>query len=108
VDAKTTYTEISPQGNLAEWSLVHAGRVIATVKPIIDSFSPGVILYVIAWPDGRVSDLANLTRVKDAAAGIAERGPPSRNRRDLHWRCNRAGEPVAGPLVSANPSEGMS
>jgi hypothetical protein len=30
------------------------------------------------WPDGRLSDLANLSRIKDAAVTILERGPPGK------------------------------
>jgi hypothetical protein len=32
------------------------------------------------WPDGRVSDMGDLTRIRDVAAAICERGPPARNR----------------------------
>ena len=42
-------------------------------------------MWRIAWPDGRLSDMANLSRAKDAAQAIAERGPPARNRRQLRW-----------------------
>ena len=44
------------------------------------------------WPgmwrvryDGNLSDMANLSRARDAAVAIAERGPPERNGRRLHW-----------------------
>jgi hypothetical protein len=42
-------------------------------------------MWRIAWPDGQ-SDMANLTRIRDAAAAICERGPPARNRRGFHWK----------------------
>jgi hypothetical protein len=42
-------------------------------------------LWRIKWPDGRVSDYGNLSRIKDAAASICERGPPARNRRRFRW-----------------------
>ena len=61
-------------------------------------------MYRIQWPDGTLSDLANLTRIKDAAEAITERGPPSRNRRDLCWK--QAGEPPTAPLVDANSPAG--
>jgi hypothetical protein len=37
-------------------------------------------MWRIAWPDGRLSDMVNLTRARDAAQVIAERGPPKRNK----------------------------
>jgi len=33
-----------------------------------------------------LSDIANLSRIKDAAAAICERGPPARNRRLFTWK----------------------
>jgi hypothetical protein len=44
------------------------------------------IMFVIVWPDGEQSDIANLSRAKDAAEVIAERGPPPRNRQRFHWK----------------------
>jgi hypothetical protein len=43
-------------------------------------------LWRMHWPDRRVSDLCNLTRIMDAALAICERGPPERDRRSLHWK----------------------
>jgi hypothetical protein len=43
-------------------------------------------MWRIRWPDGSTSDMVNLSRAKDAAAIIAERGPPERNRRLFHWK----------------------
>jgi hypothetical protein len=40
----------------------------------------------ISWPDGRLSDIANLSRIKDAAIAICERGPPARNRQLFNWK----------------------
>jgi hypothetical protein len=61
------------------------------------------------WPgmwrvryDGNLSDMANLSRAKDAAMAIAERGPPGRNRQRLHWHKTPVGEPLRSPLVSPN------
>jgi hypothetical protein len=42
-------------------------------------------MWRMIWPDGQLSDLANLSRIRDAAATICERGPPARNRRRFHW-----------------------
>ena len=43
-------------------------------------------MWRILWPDGQLSDMANLARIKDAAAVLCERGPPPRNRRRFHWK----------------------
>jgi hypothetical protein len=44
------------------------------------------VMWRMSWPDGRLSDMANLSRVKDAAIAICERGPPARNRRLFTWK----------------------
>ena len=49
-----------------------AQNPLATVVP--DDRWPG--MWRIASPDGRLSDMVNLSRAKDAAVAIAERGPP--------------------------------
>jgi hypothetical protein len=53
-------------------------------EPMVFVVSSGP-LFRLAWPDGRVSDHCNLSRIKDAAASICERGPPARNRRRFRW-----------------------
>jgi len=65
-----------------DWSLHYSGSCLAHVVP--DDAWPG--MWRIQWPDGRCSDMANLSRAKDAAAAIAEREPPPRNRRRFHWK----------------------
>jgi hypothetical protein len=40
-------------------------------------------------PDGQISDLANLSRIKDAAADICDRGPPRRNRAYFKWKAEQ-------------------
>ncbi len=71
---------------------------LATVVP--DTRWPD--MWRIAWPDGQISDMVNLTRAKDAAVAIAERGPPSRYQRLLWWKlCIEDGR--IAPLVSLNP-----
>jgi hypothetical protein len=59
------------------WSLHYGNntRAIATVVPDIDWLDSSI--YRIHWPDGWVSDLGNLSRIKDAAEVLAERGPPA-------------------------------
>jgi hypothetical protein len=49
-------------------------------------------MWRMVWPDGLVSDMGNLSRIRDAAAVICERGPPIRNRRRFNWK---AAEPDA-------------
>jgi hypothetical protein len=61
-----------------DWSLHYSGSCLA--------HAPGPACGASSGPDGRCSDMANLSRAKDAAAAIAERGPPPRNRRRFHWK----------------------
>ena len=57
-------------------------------------------MWRVAWPDGRLSDMVNLTRAKDAAVVIAERGPPARNHLRLRWkRIGPVGEAVGSSVV---------
>lgn len=61
-------------------------RPLATVVP--DSQWQG--MWRIAWPDGRLSDMANLSRAKDAAEAICATG---RDCSLFHWKrhaCERA------------------
>jgi hypothetical protein len=70
-------------------------RPLATVVP--DSQWRG--MWRIAWPDGRLSDMANLTRAKDAAEVICATG---RDSALLHWKrhaCERAAEARTGDLT---------
>jgi hypothetical protein len=64
-------------------------------------------MWRIIWPDGRVSIAVNLARAKDAAAAIAERGPPARNRHRLRWVSDRSeslyGARTRVPRVPAYP-----
>jgi hypothetical protein len=41
-------------------------------------------MWRMVWPDGRLSDMANLTRIKDAAVAICAASPPERDRQRLH------------------------
>ena len=52
------------------------------IELVPDDVHPG--MWRMQSPDGGLSDMVNLARAKDAAD--AERGPPVRNRADLHWR----------------------
>jgi hypothetical protein len=63
------------------------------VHIVPDARYPG--MWRMAWPDGRLSDMANLSRIKDAAVAICERGPPARNRRRFIWKKDRSKTAVA-------------
>jgi hypothetical protein len=47
-------------------------------------------LWRVVLPDGRRSDPVNVTRAKDIAWALAERGPPPRNSQRLHWKKDRS------------------
>jgi hypothetical protein len=79
------------------WQL-HCGTSSAIATVIPDRQHPD--LFRINWPSGETSDIANLTRAKDAAEIAAERGPPPRNRRDLRWK--QAGQRSASPPMRQN------
>lgn len=59
-----------PQVTRRFWSLHHGRSLKPLVRIVPDAGSP---LYRIEWPDIGLSDLANLTRCKDAALTWAER-----------------------------------
>jgi len=54
------------------------------VKVVPDDNYPD--MWQMCWPDGQLSDLANLPWIKDAAAEICDRGPPRRDRRRFNWK----------------------
>jgi hypothetical protein len=94
----------------ARWSL-HYGtnaRALTTVVP--DAVYPD--MWRILWPDGRVSDLGNLTRIRDAALDIAQRGPPRRYEKLFRWqkmawaRDAERNSPSACRVGSVSNSEG--
>jgi len=70
-------------------------RPLAEIVP--DTHWPN--MWRIAWPDGRLSDMTNLSRARDAAQVIAERGPPARDRMLLRWQIKPLGEAATAPLV---------
>jgi hypothetical protein len=87
---------ITPTPNAQVQYCLHYGsnrRPLATVVP--DAQWPG--MFRIAWPDGQLSDMANLSRTKDAAMAIAERGPPRRDARHLHWKIDARERPAEAP-----------
>lgn len=81
------------RGKPTGWALLSGTTVLVRVLP--DGAQPGV--WRVVWPDGRTSDLVNLARAKDAAAALAERGPPVRDHRLLHWRLDHSERHSGGP-----------
>jgi hypothetical protein len=73
---------------------------LARVVP--DGRYPG--MWRIAWGDGFLSDMVNLARAKDAGAVLAQRGPPARDVRRLHWKQERLeSRSEASPVRSFEP-----
>jgi hypothetical protein len=71
---------------------LHYGQAqspLVWVEP--DSVYPG--MWRVVWPDGRVSDMVNLARAKDAALVLCQRGPPARDLVRLHWRISPLDSP---------------
>ena len=48
-------------------------------------------MWRVALTDGSLSDMTNLTRAKDAAVVMADRGPPRRNQSQLRWKTASVG-----------------
>jgi hypothetical protein len=58
-------------------------------------------MYRIHWPDGALSDMANLSRAKDAAMAICIRASHGRDRNLLHWKKRpRENGATASPVCS--------
>jgi len=50
-------------------------------------------MWRVVFPDGSLSDMANLSRAKDAASVMADRGPPRRDQSLFHWKMHRETTP---------------
>jgi hypothetical protein len=76
---------------------LHYGSAQSPLVVIVpDDQWPG--MYRLAEPDGRrQSDMVNLSRAKDAAVAICERGPPGRNRRTFRWHPHTSKTGVEAP-----------
>jgi len=81
----------NPQTNSAQVELFYGTARAPLARAVPDDRYPS--MWRIAWPDGRVSDMTNLTRARDAAAAICERGPPARNRRLFRWERDTSRRP---------------
>jgi hypothetical protein len=78
---------------------LYYGSTLLAFLVVPDSVYPS--MYRVKWPDGRLSDICNLSRAKDAAVACAERGPPRRrDTRMFRWKAWRAVR--AGPLARLN------
>jgi hypothetical protein len=83
------HLQVSPAVPHAHPQLLYYGSAatpLVRVMPDIDFPN----MWRMIRPDGQISDLANLARVKDAALALCERGPPARNPQRLHWRIDRS------------------
>jgi hypothetical protein len=54
------------------------------VRVVPDDRWPG--MWRMIWPDGQQSDMANLSRIKDAAVDICQRSAPGKDRLRFHWK----------------------
>ena len=73
---------------------MHYGNAgIPLVRVVPDARWSG--MWRMIWPDLQLSDMTNLTRCKDAAAEICDRGPPRSDRRRFHWKLFRPEPAIA-------------
>ena len=90
-DAKSSVSRLS--GPLAritratEHHLHYGGSQKPIFRVVPDAVYAG--MWRVVLPDGSLSDMANLTRAKDAAFVMADRGPPRRNQSQLQWKTQR-------------------
>jgi hypothetical protein len=84
----------NPNGHAAQlvWSLHYGGARL--VRVVSDKRWRG--MWRLAWADGRTSDLSNLTRIRDAAEVICQRGPPHRDPQLFRWQRIKPLEDAAG------------
>jgi hypothetical protein len=59
----------------------NGGLPMVRIAP--DASCPG--MWRMHWPDGQMSDMGELARIRDEATEICERGPPTRDRRSFKW-----------------------
>ena len=80
------------------WSLRYGDALTPIALVVPDNRWSG--MWRMRWPDGRLSDMASLTRAIDAASAICERGPPRRNARLFHWKKDRRERPANAPPIA--------
>jgi hypothetical protein len=86
-----------PQKIQTQTYALHNGSVQPMVVVVPDDRWPG--MYRLACLDDQLSDMANLSRAKDAAVAICERGPPRRNQHLLQWKICPVRDAQNWPLV---------
>jgi hypothetical protein len=84
------------------YSLRYGSHPIAEVIP--DKTWPG--MWRVRTPEGHLSDMANLTRAKDAAFVMTQRGPPERNGQHLRWKKAPVGDAQKRLVVSPTQQDG--
>jgi hypothetical protein len=87
------------------YGLHYGDAATALVRILPDEQWAG--MFRMHWPDGSISDMANLTRARDAAAAICERGPPVRNSRRFHWKIERSKTALEAPPIAPNHLDGL-
>ena len=60
------------------------------------------LMWCVRFPDGGLSDMSNLSWARDAAALIAERGPPRLNPQALRWQKGPVREAIGRPLAGVS------
>jgi hypothetical protein len=86
----------SPQN--PQWALQYGNTRTPLALVVPDRRWPN--MWRVHWPDGQISDLANLSRARDAALAICERGPLRRYEKLFRWRkLAWARETARSPLV---------
>ena len=76
------------------WELYYGNARKPLARVVPDAKYPG--MWRIAWPDGRQSDMVNLTRAKDAAIVLGMRHAPSHESKLLRWKQDRGESGAAG------------
>jgi hypothetical protein len=74
------------------YALHHGNAQTPMVRVVPDARWPG--MWRMLWPDGRLSDMTNLARAKDAASTLCERESPGKDRRRFHWKASRGPNPI--------------
>jgi hypothetical protein len=90
-------SEPHTQNPQATWSLTYGDTRAPLALVVPDARWPR--MYRVHWPDGRVSDLANLARCRDAATTLCERGSPERNWRLFRWKLDLPETPTKPVLA---------
>jgi hypothetical protein len=92
---------VARTANAVRHGLHYASAKHPIAEVIPDNRWPG--MWRIRTPDGQLSDMTNLSRARDAAFVMAQKGPPARDGKLLHWQTAPLGEAHRSPVV--RPSE---